>query len=51
MTISEVLGDTEDAVIFQSAATEATAKVATSGRRDRFQSGDSRAWGRSGDVD
>lgn len=50
MPIAEVVSP-EDAVIFKAAADEPTAKVKGSGARSSFQSGESRAWGRSGNVD
>jgi len=46
-----LLGDTEDGAIVKSASLERPARVAGSGTRDSMQSGESRAWGRSGNVD
>ena len=51
MTLAQILGDTEDATILKSAANESVTKVTSTGGRDTFQSGESRAWTRGGNVD
>lgn|GEM_PF-4572344 len=50
-SLVSLLSDTEDATLIKSASAERITKVRSAGRRDAFQSGESRAWGRSGNVD
>jgi hypothetical protein len=52
MTLTEILGRTEDASIVNAASAERIARTRGDGRaRTSVQSGESRAWGMSGDVD
>ena len=51
MTLAQVLGDTEDATIVKLASDEKVATTKGTGHRSSLQSGESRAWGMSGDVD